>query len=286
MRSRNGLFWQSLGLTLLVLLPMIGVVVFLGRQRDQQEELRRAAAGGSAAVEAGSQQIHRLLLAVQQEETAFLLLHIDAPAQQLTLCALPGDTLVDAPSGQTTLADCYLAAGPARAAKLLASTADAATPAYFAATAASFGTLVGAATASVDTAALLPVEARTELGYDKQTAVELTADDVEPFLQKLAPWQTGAMAARSRAAVWAAFLRQDSTLLEGLVAGARQISSRTLTSLRAQDLAEVEQTLSWLAGRSEVTVEYEVLPGTETAAGFDPGREGLARVAALLGPRA
>ena len=36
MHTRGGVFWYSLGLTLLLLLPMVGVTAFLVRQRQQQ----------------------------------------------------------------------------------------------------------------------------------------------------------------------------------------------------------------------------------------------------------
>ena len=41
MRSRGAVFWYSLGLTLLLLLPMIGLTWFFVRQRQQQNERRR-----------------------------------------------------------------------------------------------------------------------------------------------------------------------------------------------------------------------------------------------------
>ena len=44
MRSRTGVFWYSLGLTLLLLLPVIGVTAFFLHQRQQQDEMRQAAA--------------------------------------------------------------------------------------------------------------------------------------------------------------------------------------------------------------------------------------------------
>lgn len=95
---------------------MRGGLVFAD-QRQQQAELELAAAAGrgEVGIDAGAQNTHRLLLAVQTEEPEFLILRIDAPARTITLCAVPGQTLVDAPQGRTTLADCYLAAGlPAR----------------------------------------------------------------------------------------------------------------------------------------------------------------------------
>ena len=117
MRSRGAVFWYSLGLTLLLLLPMIGLTWFFVRQRQQQNELRQAAAErGGLAVEQGAQDSWRALLVVQQEEPGFVLVRVDGPVQTVTLCALPGELQVQAPAGTTTLADCTLSAGPGRAA--------------------------------------------------------------------------------------------------------------------------------------------------------------------------
>ena len=158
MRSRRGLFWRSLLLTCLALVPMCAAVLFFADQRQQQAELELAAAAGrgEVGIDAGAQNTHRLLLAVQTEEPEFLILRIDAPARTITLCAVPGQTLVDAPQGRTTLADCYLAAGPARAAQLLEGTLGVGPDAYFAATPDTYAQMIGAdTTARFDTAAAL-----------------------------------------------------------------------------------------------------------------------------------
>ena len=123
MRSKRGIFWYSLGLTLLLLLPMILTVAFFTDQYQKQQLLRQASAADSTLrIEPGAQGIFPLLLVIQQEEPAFLLVRADGPQQTLTLCALPGSLRVNAPAGTTTLADCTLAAGAGRAAQLLCGT--------------------------------------------------------------------------------------------------------------------------------------------------------------------
>ena len=85
MRSRIGTFWYSLLLTLLLLLPMMGAVLFFANQRQNQNRVRQVAAGqGGITVEQGAQTTHRLLLVVQQERPGFVLLRMDGPAQQVT----------------------------------------------------------------------------------------------------------------------------------------------------------------------------------------------------------
>ena len=44
MRSKRGIFWYSLGLTLLLLLPMILTVAFFTDQYQKQQLLRQASA--------------------------------------------------------------------------------------------------------------------------------------------------------------------------------------------------------------------------------------------------
>ena len=152
MRSKRGIFWYSLGLTLLLLLPMILTVAFFTDQYQKQQLLRQASAADSTLrIEPGAQGIFPLLLVIQQEEPAFLLVRADGPQQTLTLCALPGSLRVNAPAGTTTLADCTLAAGAGRAAQLLCgtvATGESAAPAlhYIAATPATWAACAGIAT--------------------------------------------------------------------------------------------------------------------------------------------
>ena len=91
MRSRRGIFWYSLGLTLLLLLPMVLTVAFFTDQYQKQQLLRQAsAAEDSLRVEPGAQGVFRLLLVVQQAKPAVVLTRVDGPQQAVTLCALPG----------------------------------------------------------------------------------------------------------------------------------------------------------------------------------------------------
>lgn len=111
MRSNRGIFWYSLGLTLLLLLPMVLTVAFFTDQYQKQQLLRQASAADSTLhIEPGAQGVYTLLLVVQQEEPAFVLARADGPQQTVTLCALPGSLRVSAPSGTTTLAECALSA--------------------------------------------------------------------------------------------------------------------------------------------------------------------------------
>lgn len=268
MHKRRGLFFQSLLLTLLIVLPMMGGVVYFAARRGERQAAEAAAAGTTLAEPAGARSTHRLLLAVQGEEPAFLLLRLDGPAQQALFCALPGEMQLQAPAGTTTLAACYLTAGPARAAKLLGDTLGIAPDAYLAATAAGFADLWGDGPAiRFDTAAVLEEAVRAELGYGQDSLAELDAAAAPEFLQ--AATRAGLpppALAQARAAVWAAYFRQGQPNLAALPNAVRAASARLLTDLTAQDLARLEETLTWLSGAAGFTADY-VAAGTEPAAG-------------------
>ena len=268
MHKRRGLFFQSLLLTLLIVLPMMGGVVYFAARRGERQAAEAAAAGATLAEPAGARSTHRLLLAVQGEEPAFLLLRLDGPAQQALFCALPGEMQLQAPAGTTTLAACYLTAGPARAAKLLGDTLGIAPDAYLAATAAGFADLWGDGPAiRFDTAAVLEEAVRAELGYGQDSLAELDAAAAPEFLQAAARAGLPPPAlAQARAAVWAAYFRQGQPNLAALPNAVRAASTRLLTDLTAQDLARLEETLTWLSGAAGFTADY-VAAGTEPAAG-------------------
>lgn len=268
MHKRRGLFFQSLLLTLLIVLPMMGGVVYFAARRGERQAAEAAAAGTTLAEPAGARSTHRLLLAVQGEEPAFLLLRLDGPAQQALFCALPGEMQLQAPAGTTTLAACYLTAGPARAAKLLGDTLGIAPDAYLAATAAGFADLWGDGPAiRFDTAAVLEEAVRAELGYGQDSLAELDAAAAPEFLQAAARAGLPPPAlAQARAAVWAAYFRQGQPNLAALPNAVRAASARLLTDLTAQDLARLEETLTWLSGAAGFTADY-VEAGTEPAAG-------------------
>lgn len=267
MHKRRGLFFQSLLLTLLIVLPMMGGVVYFAARRGERQAAEAAAAGTTLAEPAGARSTHRLLLAVQGEEPAFLLLRLDGPAQQALFCALPGEMQLQAPAGTTTLAACYLTAGPARAAKLLGDTLGIAPDAYLAATAAGFADLWGDGPAiRFDTAAVLEEAVRAELGYGQDSLAELDAAAAPEFLQAAARAGLPPPAlAQARAAVWAAYFRQGQPNLAALPNAVRAASARLLTDLTAQDLARLEETLTWLSGAAGFTADY-VAAGTEPAA--------------------
>ena len=289
MRSRAGFFWHSLWLTLLLLLPLIAVVAFLARQRQAQQELRQAAASQSQLqIEPGAQSVWRMLLVVQQEEPAFVLVRADGPAHSVTFCALPGQLLVNAPAGTTTLAACTLSAGAGRAAQLLTATlatGETALPPlyYLAATPSCWVDCVGSGTAvRFDTSSLLQPAARLALGYGSEAVQSVSATDTVEFIAALQSQLTESAAANARAAVWAAFARQNPDLLTAVPEAWRRYSARTLTDLTAQDLLRAGETAAFLQSQPALTVDYLTAAVTDAPGGVELSEDGLQIVESLL----
>lgn len=289
MRSRAGFFWHSLWLTLLLLLPLIAVVAFLARQRQAQQELRQAAASESQLqIEPGAQSVWRMLLVVQQEEPAFVLMRADGPAHSVTFCALPGQLLVNAPAGTTTLAACTLSAGAGRAAQLLTATlatGETALPPlyYLAATPSCWVDCVGSGTAvRFDTSSLLQPAARLALGYGSEAVQSVSATDTVEFIAALQSQLTGSAAGNARAAVWAAFVRQNPDLLTAVPEAWRRYSARTLTDLTAQDLLRAGETAAFLQSQPALTVDYLTAAVTDAPDGVALTEDGMQIVQTLL----
>ena len=65
MHKRRGLFFQSLFITLILVLPMMAAVAYLAGLRGEQQTARVSAEKTALAEPAGAHSTHRLLLAVQ-----------------------------------------------------------------------------------------------------------------------------------------------------------------------------------------------------------------------------
>lgn len=287
MRSRAGVFWYSLGLTLLLLLPLIALTAFLIHQRQQQNELRQAAAErGGLQIEQGAQDTWCALLVVQQEEPAFVLVRADGPEQNVTFCALPGELQVQAPSGTTTLAACTLSAGPGRAVQLLSQTVATGETAqrplhYLAATQSCWQDCAGEeAVARLDTASLLSPAERASIGYGEDPVAEVDAAQAPELIAKLQNClDTPTEKADARAAVWEAFARQNENFLASMPEAWKSYSARTLTDLMATDLADMKATLQYISSQLGMTTGYRSAE-TQPAAGgevmlSDDGRQTL-----------
>lgn len=260
---RVRLFFSALALTLLLLLPMVGLVEYFAMQRQMQERVRRANAAGTAVqVDPASRCTGSLLLAVQKEEPEFILLQMDAPAATLTLCGLPGSMQLAAPSGTTTLAAAYLAAGPARAAQLLGETLGTAPQHYLAATPGCYAAFwEQGTTVRLDMAAL-----QEDAAPGRSFVAEIEAATAETALRDLGTGQTDAGKARLQAAYAAALLRQNPQQISALPGRARQASARILTDLQAQDWNTLESVFNYFSTTPALAVET-ALPGFASCPG-------------------
>lgn len=139
-------------------------------------------------------------------------------------------------------------------------TGETAAPAlhYIAATPATWADCAGrTASARIDTASLLDAAARTRLGYGEDPIAVCTAAQASELIAQLQAALPGAgEGCMARAAVWAAFLRQDPALLAGLPDGLRSRSARLLTDLLAADLNALGETLAYLSARTALTIDY------------------------------
>ena len=254
MRSNRGIFWYSLGLTLLLLLPMVLTVAFFTDQYQKQQLLRQASAADSTLrIEPGAQGVYTLLLVVQQEEPAFVLARADGPQQAVTLCALPGFAARQrALRAQQRWRSVRCAAGAGRAAQLLVRHGG-----YGGDRRARRCTIsrprpppgrparAAQPRRGIDTAALLDAR-RTARAW---ATARIPSPCVPPrrqaeLIAKLQAALPGAGEGRmARAAVWAGLcLRQDPALLAASARpGCAASSARLLTDLLAADLSALER---------------------------------------------
>lgn len=265
----NGMkaFWLAFWTTMAILAPLLGYTLL-------QIELAPAPAASSKAdvpIATPTAENRLTLLAVSAgAKPAFVLIRLDAPAGTLQLAALPAESVVKNGQQTLTLADCYAAAGPARAAALLSETLGlpidrylAATPAVWEEIGAALGTvrvgLSGALTADQLAAAGVSGTART---WD--------AAGARALLETLAAADPAAVppaaAAAARAALWQGWARQKlDALAETVPAILRSESGTLLTDLSATDLLTLQQTLEFLA-QAEAEPAGQVLPGRWDAA--------------------
>lgn len=261
-------FWASLGAALLVLLPLVGGTVLLSRQQLTRQ-LRQAAQSQSGVPVHTADAEDRMAVLVctvpEQPEglPGFVLIELDAAARHIAVLSIPAQLQVEFAQAQTSLAECYRAAGPARCRQALAQGMPLPEDThYLALSAAVLQTIAdryGALRVSLTGA--LTAEELERCGQSGAVQAMLAAD-VQRLLSALdadtavQPQHTAAV----RATVWDAFFRQSIELLPAtLPAALRRESSGFLTDLTALDYAELERILEFLAN-GPVTVEAYALP--------------------------
>lgn len=241
-------FWLSFFITLGVVLPLMGSFALWAVWQNKDAAPAQQPQSGVPVRTPGPEHCYSLLITVACEQPAFVLLRLDAVQNALTVEALPGQSVLLGQAGSVLLADSYAAAGPARAAELLAETLNIPIDRYLALTPEALcAALKDAGLVRLNLTGLLTEEEQAELGlagpvqeYSPETAAEFLAG----MDARLPPERAGAL----RAAIWEAFLRQNlETLPAALPNGLRSVSSRLLTNLTAADLYTLGQTLNFLA---------------------------------------
>ena len=107
-----------------------------------------------------------------------------------------------------------------------------------------------------DTSSLLQPAARLALGYGKEAVQAVSATDAVELIADLQSQMSETTAANARAAVWAAFVRQNPDRLTAVPDAWRKYSARTLTDFTATDLLRAGETLAYLQKQAALTVDY------------------------------
>lgn len=271
-------FWAAFWLTLLVLAPLVGGTILVERYQARQR-VRSAAESQSGVPVSVPKAEDRLsaLVCLSGEDPAFVLLCLDADQNSLLLLAIPGETAVPFGEGETTLAACYAAAGPARCVQGLNAALELEIERYLALSPEMLAKVTeGFGPVRVGFSGVLTAPELAACGLSEAVR-DWTAESAHAFLAALAAGETGLApapetAAALRAALWEAFFRQKLELLpEALPAALRQQSSSLLTDLTAGDLYILEDTLEFLANNGAA-------PAAGTLPGEWDGEAGLYRL--------
>lgn len=276
MRSRVGSFFLGFFITSLVLLPLVGL--FLHLSARQEEARLTAESQVSIRVEPGAQNIFTLLLAAAGEKPDLLLLRLDCPANVISLAVIPRQSVLLTPDGTATLAQCYAAAGPARAAALLGDTLGYRVPCYLAATPAVYDALLGNVPFRVNLSGYLSAGDCEALRLDSPICT-LTATQAAELThgEALRPDLEAAVSM----AVWESAIRQNLEHAPDFVNALRKQSGRLLTNLTALDLSRLESTLNYLYNR-QPRIEYQVLPGRFAAGKYEFNNDTLIAAKEML----
>lgn len=261
-------FWATLGATLLLLLPLIGGTALLSRQR-LRSQLRQAAQSQSGVpIPTAVPDAMSLLICTPPQTDGelpeFLLLYLDPAQQRIALLSVPAQLYVPFAQTDTSLAQCYAAAGPARCRQALAGVLPLPENTHYLAlsvsTLESIADRYGAVRLSL--AGTLSAEALERHGQTGGVQALLAADARALLCQlerdaALSPADCAAV----RAAVWDAFLRQNLDLLPSTLPDAlRRSSSSLLTDWTALDYAALGEVLEFFTS-GEILVESCALPG-------------------------
>ena len=254
-------FWVAFFLTLAILMPLLGALIFYSAWQGGAAAAPAAESQAGVPVDKpGAANDLTALAVVAAEEPSFVLVRLNALENEITLCPVPAESVLLGPTGAVLLADSYASAGPARAAQLLASTLNIVIDRYIAIAPASLAEAWGElAPVRVNLTGLLEQSELDALGLAADPVVSLEPGQATAFVAALQ--LPVAREARVRGAVWqAAFRHQLEALPTALPAGPRAARGGLLTDLTATDLYDLGDTLGFLA-RGQAAVTAETVPG-------------------------
>ncbi len=280
-------FWAALGLTLLLMLPLVGGTVLLAR-RQAAQQIRAAESQSGVPIQLPKAQDKlTVLVCVASDPAGFVLAYLNADQNWIGLLALPGELAVPFAEGEASLWDCYAAAGPARCLQGLREVLElpedcrylALSPDTLADLCEGYGSL------RVGLSGALSADQLEECGQNASVQ-DWSAAAAQSFLAGLdkAGLLSPETRAAARAVMWDAFFRQKLELLPAsLPQGLREKSASLLTDLTAGELYTLEETLEFLANQS-AAVSAAPLPGDwDRAAGlYSVNEDSRAAVQALF----
>ena len=269
-------FFTALFATLAFLLPVYAVTALW--QLTQPKAADLPAAQVPLAVP-GAEDVKTLLLISQTEkdDRAFVLLHLDALHNHITLCTLPAETVILNDGTPRTLADAFAYAGPAFAANGIAETLGISIDHYLSGSGSDFS-LLAEGLGSVTLMLAHEVAANSSEGYEiyRHAAGKAVVRAAEARLLLQYAAFTGQERAELTHAIYSQFfLLHLSTAAAASVEIVRSNSNLFTTNLGAADLYRYERILGFLARLSPDTADA-LLPGLWNNERYELGADSLA----------
>jgi hypothetical protein len=260
-------FWMSFVITAAVLVPFVVVTLIM---TDIKQEPVASSKGDVVVASPDEDNCVTVLAVVADDPPAFVLVRLDAQHNIFRMAVIPAQSVVKNGQEAMTLEESYAAAGPARAAELLAGTLNISIDRYLAASPTAWAeALSKAGTARIGLSGAMTTDQLAQAGMPGEVR-EWTASAAHAFLHRLdadenlafSPLAAGA----ARAALWQGWGRQKLDQLPGtLPDGLRKVSDGLLTNLTATDLLDLGETLEFLANEG-VQPDAQLLTGTWNAA--------------------
>ncbi len=266
-------------LTAALLTPLIYGVHFLAQwQEKEMEEQQVTQSESGILIKTPTEKncMTVLLCLVGENETSFGLLRLDAVQNTIYYAALPAEGVLLNGDATPTLAESYIAAGPARVAQLLCATLGVEIDHYLSISSTrlpevtdAFGSVRVGLSGALSTAELAVLGIA---GVVSEWSVSQMQDFTLALSEQIIPTQTTLTPeslANVRAAFWEAWLRDKLTQLPTALPDAlRSISSSILSDISATDLYTLADTLEFLANNDAQIIPVALAGDWNRSAGW------------------